>query len=136
MSETLFMSPDRLLKIDTLTFEAELSRHFGDDGVTVRFGGEIGAADVFAQIDRPNEETFQVLHSRRGTAVWTDGDEDQTVDIALWVLSLVPEDPGGRVWMTDEHFATHVELRSGMSKDDLVNCRWVDHREHPPDLSG
>lgn len=135
MSETLFMSPDRVLRIDTLTFELELSRHFADDGVRVRLGGAIGAADVFAQIDRPNEETFQVFHSHRGTAVWTDGDEGQTLDVALWILSLVAEDPGGRIWMTDEHFATHVELMSGVSRDDLAGCTWVDHREHPPDAA-
>lgn len=135
MSETLFMSPDRALNLNTLTFEAEISRRFAEDGTSVRFGGAIGAADVFAQIQRLDEQEFQVFHSRRGTSVWTDGDEDQTLDVAMGILSLLPADPGGRIWMTDEHFATHLELTPGSSRDDLVNREWADHRAHPPDLS-
>ncbi len=59
-------------------------------------------------------------------SVWVEGTEDQEIEVALWVRSLLPEEPGGRIWMVDQGFSGHVELESGSTAGDL-RAGWVDH---------
>lgn len=67
---------------------------------------------------------------RQGCSISTDGTPEQAAEIELWARSLVPEDPGGRIWLVDEMFNGHAELVPGMTMED-IDAVWVDHGEHP-----
>lgn len=61
----------------------------------------------------------------------TDGTPEQVAEVAIWARSLVPDDPGGRVWLVDQGYSGHVDLVPGMTADD-VKTGWIDHS---PDVS-
>lgn len=130
--EFMVLSPDGVLHLSADDFVDAAQRRWPEHSTLRRHDPE-WASDLTIQIERPGEYLFQVFHDRKGEAIWTDGHEDQVPEVALWVRSLLPEDPGGRIWLIDEGFGGHVELVPGMTAQDIAE-QWVDHAEHPPDL--
>ncbi|WP_328990390.1 hypothetical protein OG394_29470 [Kribbella sp. NBC_01245] len=88
--------------------------------------------DIAARIDRPGEPAFQIFHFRARDGIYTDGTDEQAIEVMLWARSILPEEPGGRIWAVDEAYNGHVELRSGMTKED-IEAGWVDHADNPPE---
>lgn len=131
MSGNMVLSPDQVFHLERDVFEREAVRHFGEAHARVYAGDEGSRVVASVYIDRPDETTFQVFYAP--DAIWTDGTPEQSEEVAMWLCTLLPENPGGRIWLTDEGFSGHVELAPAMSVDDLRNG-WVDHEEHPPEL--
>lgn len=131
MSGITVLSPDQVFHIERDVFEREGVRHFGEAHARVYAGDEGSRVVASVYVDRPNETTFQVFYAP--DVIWTDGTPAQSAEVALWISTLLPENPGGRIWMTDEGFNGHVELVRGMREADLESG-WVDHEEHPPEL--
>ncbi len=118
-------SPDQVFHIDRLGFEEGARARF-PDGVVVGIDDQERPMDVAVQIDRAGEPEYQILRSREGEVVFTDGTPEQAAEVALWIRSLLPDDPGGRIWMVDQGYSGHVELVPGMTVDD-VKAGWVEH---------
>lgn len=133
MSVTKILSPDEGVPLlDRARFEAEARERF-PDGVVVPIEDERRTSDVVVRFQRPDTPSFQIFHSRYNDVIWTDAPPEEAAEVALWVASLLPEDPGGRIWFCDEHFTGHVELRRGITRDQLREG-WVDHAEHEPEF--
>lgn len=94
--------------------------------------GDESPVDVAARIDRPGEPAFQIFHFRTRDGISTDGTDEQAIEVMLWARSILPDDPGGRIWAVDEAYNGHVELSSGMTKED-IEAGWVDHAVNPPE---
>lgn len=125
----MVLSPDDVFHVDRTTFETEARKKFG-----VGFVEPEGVhMDVILRYDRPGESMFHIYHDRQGFSISTDGTPEQAAEIALWARSLVPEDPGGRIWLVDEMYNGHAELVPGMTAEEL-DAAWVDHTEQPPDV--
>jgi hypothetical protein len=60
----------------------------------------------------------------------TDGTGERVTEVALWIRSLLPNDPGVRIWFVDQGYNGYVELIPGMSGED-IKSGWVDHAESP-----
>jgi hypothetical protein len=45
----------------------------------------------------------------------TDGTGERVTEVALWIRSLLPNDPGVRIWLVDQGYNGYVELIPGMS---------------------
>lgn len=128
MPNLTFLSPDGAFQVERATFEREAQAFFGPEADIRPQSADRAPVEVTVQIDRPDESFFQVFYSP--DVIWTDGTADQAAEVALWVRGLLPEDPGGRIWMTDESFSGHVELVPDMTVEDL-RSGWVDHEELP-----
>lgn len=118
-------SPDDVLEISRERFEQAAASHFAPY-VKIMPSPKHYSDDVTAVVRRPGEQWFSIVHSRDGTSISTDGNEEQSSEVASWVRTLLPEAPGGRIWMADAGFFGHVDLRPGMSLDE-VNSAWVTH---------
>jgi hypothetical protein len=131
----IFLSPDDgVFHVDRETFERAAKARFDDAEVFDTEPDETDVSDVSVYLDPPGEPAFQIWHDEDGQTIRTDGTEEQAAEVAVWVRSLLPDDPGGRIWMCDQMFNGHVELAPGMTADD-VKASWVDHSEVPPDVS-
>lgn len=126
MSGATYLSPDQVFHVEREAFEREARASFGPEADIRPQAPDRAPVEVTVQIDRPDESFFQIFYSP--DVIWTDGTADQAAEVALWVRGLLPDDPGGRIWMTDEGFSGHVELVPGMTVDDL-RSGWVDHDE-------
>jgi hypothetical protein len=129
----MILSPDEWvtdLGIDRERFEAEAQKRW-PDGTLIEVTDPEANHDVTMQIRPPGERPFQIFHTTDGAVISTDGDDDQAADVALWVASLLPENPGGRIWFCDQHFTGHVELHGDITLEGLRDG-WVDHEDEPP----
>lgn len=126
---TKFLSPDLVFHVSRDVFEREVKLRFGDDVELIPSPDDF-PDDVTALVQRAGEPLFQVFHDRDGESMSTDGTDDQAAEVALWIRSLLPDDPLGRIWMTDEGLNGHVELVPGMTVEDL-RSGWVDHEDEP-----
>jgi len=134
MSNVTFLSPDDAFHVDRATFEREAEARFSPEGGQLRDSDDGTVSDVVVNISRPGETSFAIWHGQAGDTIWTDATPDQVVAVALWVCSLLTSaNNGGRVWMTDEGFTGHVELRPGMTEAEL-SSEWVDHGDTPPEV--
>jgi hypothetical protein len=93
---------------------------------------ELSPVDVTASISRQGEPEFQIFHFQNGDMISTDGTTEQAVEVALWVRSLLPDDPGVRIGLVDEGYTGHVDLDPGMSEDD-IKSGWEEHDEYSPE---
>jgi hypothetical protein len=134
MPNMIILSPDvDGFDLARESFEEAVVASFGAEVTSlVHRSGEESAVDVAARIDRPGEPAFQIFHFRTRDGISTDGTGDQAVEVMLWVRSVLPDDPGGRIWAVDEAYNGHVELIPGMSKED-VSSGWIDHATTPPE---
>lgn len=123
-------SPDGVLEISREQFEHAAGDHFSPHVLVMSSGGP-HSDDVTAVVRRPGEQWFSIVHARDGKSISTDGDVEQCAEVALWVRSLLPDMPAGRIWMADAGFSGHVDLRPGMSPAD-TKSQWVSHEEHQP----
>lgn len=133
MKGGMILSPDEGTKvIDRSRFE-QAARERWPEGELVEVRDPQRPADLVMQIPRQGGPLFQVYHSRDNDSVWTDNDPELAAEVALWVASLLPEKPGGRIWFCDEGFTGHVELRRGITLEELREG-WVDHEDEPPEF--
>ncbi len=117
MPNMVMLSPDNVFHLDRERFRTE---------ATVQFGEQVTVTEKdTVQVSRSTEPFFQIFYLG-DEAVSTDGTSEQAAEVALWVRSLLPEDPGGRIWMVDQGYSGHVELIPGMTADD-VKAGWVEH---------
>ncbi|QNE18143.1 hypothetical protein F1D05_09885 [Kribbella qitaiheensis] len=135
MPTIIILSPDADgFELAKDRFEESIVDGFGAQAASlVPRAGDESPVDVAARIDRPGEPAFQIFHFRTGDSISTDGTDEQAVEVMLWARSILPDDPGGRIWAVDEAYNGHVELRTGMTKDDIEASR-VDHAVDPPEL--
>jgi hypothetical protein len=126
-------SPDDALHVPRELFEKWARTKFGKEAAILAISDESRPKDVTVQISRPGEASFQVFHSRKGTTISTDGTPEQAAEVALWVRSMLPQDPGGRIWLVDEGYNGHAELIPGMTVEEL-NAAWVRHSEASPEF--
>lgn len=131
MSGATYLSPDQVFHVEREVFEREARASFGPEADIRPQAPDRAPVEVTVQIERRDESFFQIFYSPE--VIWTDGTADQAAEVALWVRGLLPDDPGGRIWMTDEGFSGHVELVPDMTIEDL-RSGWVDHEEEPPEL--
>jgi hypothetical protein len=124
-------SPDQALQVDREVFEEQARTRF-PEGVVLSIDDANRPMDVVVQIGRTGEPEFQILRSREGEVIFTDGTPKQAAEVALWIRSLLPDDPGGRIWLVDEGYSGHVELVPGMTAAD-VKARWVEHNDSATD---
>lgn len=117
MPNMVVLSPDDVLRLERERFRTEALAEFGSSTVVTE--------QDTVQINRPTEPFFQIFYLGE-EAVSTDGTPEQAIEVAMWVRSLLPDDPGGRIWMVDQGFSGHVELTPGMTADD-VKANWVEH---------
>jgi hypothetical protein len=125
----IVLSPDEVFHVDRGTFESEARKQFGPGFIEPQDPYK----DLTIRYDRPGESMFHIFHDRQGDTISTDGTPEQAAEVALWARSLVPDDPGGRIWLVDEMFNGHAELVPGMTVDEL-EAAWVDHGQHPPEF--
>lgn len=131
----MILSPDEWvtdLGIDRRRFEAEAQKQW-PDGVLIEVTDPERTDDVVMQVRRPGERLLQIFHEKDSKVISIEGDEAQSAATAVWVASLLPDDPGGRIWFCDEHFTGHVELRRGITLVELTSG-WVDHNVEPPEF--
>lgn len=69
---------------------------------------------------------FQIMLLGPETQVSTDGTDEQALEVAAWVRSLLPANNSSEVWFIDEGFTGHAVLTLGMSAD-AVKSAWVEH---------
>ncbi|GAA3097066.1 hypothetical protein JOF29_006034 [Kribbella aluminosa] len=134
MPNIIILSPDEDgFDLSKERFEEAVVTGFGP-GVTslVQRAGDESPVDVAARVDRPGEPAFQIFHFRTRDGISTDGTAEQAAEVMLWVRSVLPADPAGRIWAVDEAYNGHVELMPGMTSDD-IRSGWIDHAENPPD---
>ncbi|GAA1571336.1 hypothetical protein GCM10009804_29670 [Kribbella hippodromi] len=134
MPNIVILSPD----VDGL----DLAKERFEEAVVVGFGAEVTSlvqraghespVDVAARIDRSGEPVFQICHFRTRDSISTDGSAEQAIEVMLWLRSVLPEEPAGRIWAVDEAYNGHVELTPGMTADD-IRSGWIDHAENPPE---
>ncbi|MGW6196961.1 hypothetical protein ACWF0M_12515 [Kribbella sp. NPDC055110] len=134
MPNIIILSPDSAaFDLAKERFEESVVAGFGSQATSlVERAGDESPVDVAARIDRPDEPAFQIFHFRTRDGISTDGTADQAIEVMLWMRSVLPEDPGGRIWAVDEAYNGHVELTPGMTADD-IKSGWVDHAENPPE---
>jgi len=115
----IILSPDDAYNVDRKTFEREAHVHFGANA-EVYATDDSSVSDAAVFIDRPDGSPFHVWHSLKCDSIWTDGgNKSQITDVAIWARSLVPDDPGGRVWLVDPDMDARVELVPRMTADDV-----------------
>ncbi len=124
-------SPDQAFHVDREVFEKEAHARF-PEGVVVAIDDPDRPMDVAVQIERGGEPGYQILRSREGEVIFTDGTPEQAAEAALWIRSLLPDDPGGRIWLVDKGYSGHVELVPGMTVDD-IKAGWVEHDDPAAD---
>jgi hypothetical protein len=117
------LSPDDAFRLDRERFRTEALAEFGSSTVVTE--------QDTVQIDRPTEPFFQIFYLGE-EAISTDGTPEQAIEVALWVRSLLPDDPGGRIWMVDQGYSGHVELVPGMTAGD-VKTGWIEHDTSVPE---
>lgn len=123
MPNMVVLSPDNVFHLDRERFKSEALARFGEQIVLTE--------QDTVQIDRSTEPFFQIFYLGE-EAISTDGTPEQAAEVALWVRSLLPDDPGGRIWMVDQGYSGHVELAPGMTVDD-IKTGWVEHDENSPE---
>lgn len=129
--QMVICSPDQALQVEREVFEEQARARF-PEGVVLAIDDTARPMDVAVQIERAGEPEFQILRSREGEVIFTDGTPEQAAEVALWIRSLLPDDPGGRIWLVDEGYSGHVELVPGMTADD-VKAGWVEHDDSSAD---
>lgn len=127
----MFLSPDGAFHVDRETFEHHAVDWFGADALVIP-GKDDSPDDVSITVERADEPSFRIFHSRKAHSIWVEGNESQQAEVALWVRSLLPDDPGGRIWMVDQGYSGHVELVPGMTEADL-DAGWVEHDGDEPE---
>jgi hypothetical protein len=134
MPRMIIVSPDPVgFAIDRHCFEEAAVERFSDQvNLIPEPTDDLSPADVTASISRPGEPEFQIFHFQNGDMISPDGTTEQAVEVALWVRSLLPDDPGVRVWFVDQGYTGHAELVPGMTEDD-IKTGWVEHDEFPPE---
>jgi hypothetical protein len=133
MPEMVILSPDvQTLDLDRARFETAVEEYFGTSAKFSHLTDAESPYDVVARIERPGEPSFQVFRFRTDAALATDGTPEQAAEVALWVRSLLQDDPGGRIWLVDEGYNGHVQLEPGMTAE-AIRANWVDHAEIAPD---
>lgn len=120
----VILSPDNVFTVSREVFEREALRQFGP-GIKE---DDTPEADVTLRYERDGEPMFHIVHSRKGWTISTDGTPEQAAEVAVWARSLVPEEPGGRIWMVDQGYTGHVELTAGIRPED-VQAGWIDHSD-------
>ena len=134
MPNMIIVSPDPVgFALDRCRFEEAAIDRFSDQvKVIPEPPGWKSPVDVTASISRQGEPEFQIFHFQNGDMISTDGTTEQAVEVALWVRSLLPDDPGVRIWFVDQGYTGHAELVPGMTEDD-IKAGWVEHDEFPPE---
>jgi hypothetical protein len=118
MSGVIIMSPDDVFHISAEEFVAAARTKWGAES-KILVNPDPRPYDVTVQIERMDESAFQVFHDRDEVSVMTDGTLEQSAEVGLWIRSLLPENLGGRLWMTDDSFTKHIELMPGMTVDEM-----------------
>jgi hypothetical protein len=133
MPSMIVVSPDPTgFALDRRRFEeAVVDKFSGQVKVIPEPADEPSPVDVTASIARPGEPRFQIFHFQDGDMISTDGTTEQAVEVALWVRSLLPDDPDVRIWLVDQGYTGHVELVPGMTASD-IKSGWIEHDEFPP----
>jgi hypothetical protein len=93
-------------------------------GAAVRIYDEPGLATNI-KIDVPGQSFFQIDYMDDLRSVHCDGTEQQQIEVALWVRSLLPDD-FPRVLACDQAWTFHVDLVPGMTEDEFW-AAIVDH---------
>jgi hypothetical protein len=127
----IIVSPDEALHLDRETFEREAVARFGIDALLLPDADD-PTADVSVTVQRADEPSFRIFHAREANHISIEGNECQQAETALWVRSLLLDDPGGRIWLVDQGYSGHVELVPGMSEADL-DAGWVEHDGDEPE---
>lgn len=116
----IILSPDAAFQLSLTRFRSEAESKFGSNATTTDSGTvQIQSPDGFFQLFYLGDD-----------AISTDGSPEQAAEVASWIRSLLPDDPGGRIWMVDQGFNGHVDLPSGVTPQ-MVKEGWIDHAEHP-----
>lgn len=59
--------------------------------------------------------------------------EDDVAEPAAWIRSLIPDDPGGRIWVIRGDLASHAELPAGVTADQIRDS-WIYHENPTTDI--
>jgi hypothetical protein len=59
--------------------------------------------------------------------------EDDLAEPAAWIRSLLPEDPGGRIWIIRGDLACHADLPAGITADQIRKS-WIYHENPTTDI--
>jgi hypothetical protein len=80
-------------------------------------------ANIWLEI--PGQTFFQIDYTKDHSAIHCDGTDEQNIEVALWVRSLIPDD-FPRVIVADGDFSCHVELVPGITEEQF-RASVVDH---------
>jgi len=131
MAELIVWSPvEGVVHLTDADFRAAAERKW-TGAVTFRTSEDPQMPPVTADVEVPGQRSFQVFLLRGGDAVVTDGSEEQMAEVAAWVRSLLPEEPGGRIWFTDPGCTGHYDLPHGVTPQDVIGS-WVEHGGEAP----
>lgn len=78
------------------------------------------------EIEPANSDAFQIFLLGPETQVSTDGTDQQALEVAAWVRSLLPDEMPSEVWFFDEGFAGHAVLTPGITPDG-IKLAWREH---------
>lgn len=59
--------------------------------------------------------------------------EDDVAEPAAWIRSLLPDDPGGRIWIIRGDLACHAELPAGVTAEQ-IRTGWTYHEKPSTDI--
>lgn len=132
MPNMIIVSPDPVgFQLERDVFEAAVKAKFGEQATLVPSRDSGSPVALTAQVDRPGEPQFQIFYYRAGDMVSTDATGPRVQEVARWIRSLLPDDPGARVWLVDQGYNGHAELVPGMTEE-AIRSGWVDHTDVPP----
>lgn len=87
----------------------------------------IGRADFHLYVTPEGDREFTISHYAEDLSVSFEATEEQSVDLAAWLRSLLPAD-FPRVIVFDQGWLGHAELTYGITPSE-IRSQWVDHTE-------
>ena len=117
----IILSPRGIPLIDAGALAAAARQRWGD-AVSVHVRERGGEAVVDLDVRPEDAPSFLLVLSADGTSITVDGTDEQDLETAAWVRSLLPVD-FPRVVLFDDHDVWHADLLPGATAESIHTGR-------------